>query len=62
MSYLCDLFFIAINHITFLIQTHLLFCTFLEYLLLFLDDKVDEENGQLSINKSSASEHCLVFA
>ena len=50
MSYLCDLFlifsliFIAINHITSLKQSHLVFEHFLEYLLLFLDDNVDEEN------------------
>ena len=47
---LCDLFFIfnfifiAINHILSLKQTHLFFAHFLEYLLLFLDDNVDEES------------------
>ena len=46
MSYLCDLFFIfiAINHITSFKQTHLLFVHFLEDLLLFLDDNVDEKS------------------
>ena len=50
MSYLCDLFlissliFIFINHITSLKQTHLAFVQFLEYLLLFLDDNLDEES------------------
>ena len=49
MSYLCDLFFIfififiIINDFVSLKQTHLLFCTFLEYVLLLLDDNVDEE-------------------
>ena len=35
--------FITINCIISLIQTHLFFCLFLEYVLLFLDDNVDEE-------------------
>ena len=48
MSYLCDFFFIfslifiVINHITSLKQTHLFFVHFLECLLLFLEDNVDE--------------------
>ena len=48
MLYLCDLFFIfninfiADNQITSLKQMH--FFTFLEYLLLILDDNVDEES------------------
>ena len=47
---LCDLFFIfslifiSVDHITSLKQTHLFFAYFLEYLVLFLDDNVDEEN------------------
>ena len=50
MSYLCDLFFISnlifipINHILSLKETQLIFVHFLEYLLLFLDDSVDEES------------------
>ena len=50
MSYLCDLFFISslifipINHILSLKETQLIFVHFLEYLLLFLDDTVDEES------------------
>ena len=50
MSYRCDLFlifsliFIAINSITSLKQAHLFFAHFLEYLLLFIDDNVDEES------------------
>ena len=49
MSYLCDLFFffvfifIMMNCIISWIQTHLLFCLFLEYVLLFSDNNVDEE-------------------
>ena len=50
MSYLCDLFFIfsliliVINRKISLRQMHLFFGSFLEYLLLFLDDNVDEES------------------
>ena len=57
MSYLCDLFlifsliFIFINHITALKQTHLAFVQFLKYLLLSLDDKVDEESEYFQIAK-----------
>ena len=49
MSYLCDLFlfsspiFITINYLTSLKQTELFFVHFLEYLLLFFDDNVEEE-------------------
>ena len=49
LSYLCDLLlisspiFIAINHLTSLKQTDLIFVHFLQYLLSFLDDNVDEE-------------------
>ena len=50
MLYLWDLIFIfspvfiVINHIITLKQTHLFFVHFLEYLLLFLDNNVDEES------------------
>ena len=50
MLYLCDLFlifnliFISINHITSLKQMHLAFVQFLKYLVLFLDENVDEES------------------
>ena len=46
----CDLFFIfnlifiVIDHITSFKQTYLFYVQFLEYLLLFLDYKVDEES------------------
>ena len=49
MPYLCDLFFIfsfifiVINRITRFKQTYLFFVGFLEYLLLFLDDNLDEK-------------------
>ena len=50
MLYLCDLFlifsliFVAISHIISLKQAQLFFVRFLEYLPLFLDDKVDRES------------------
>ena len=50
MLYLWDLIFIfspvfiVINNIITLKQTHLFFVHFLEYLLLFLDNNVDEES------------------
>ena len=48
ISYLCDLFFIlsviAVNFITSLQQRHLLFVHFLEFLLLFLDENMNEES------------------
>ena len=50
MSYLCDLFFISslifipIIYILLLKETQLIFVHLLEYLLLFLDDTVDEES------------------
>ena len=50
ISYICDLLliftlvFIVINHIMSLKQTHWLFLQVLEYLLLFLDDNLNEEN------------------
>ena len=74
MSYLYDLYdlydlffifrliFIVVNHVTSFKQAHLLFCTFLEYLLLFLDDNVGVESKQFSNSKSSASGCCLSFA
>ena len=37
-------FFIAVNHLTSLKQAYLFFVHFLECLLLFLDDNVDEES------------------
>ena len=49
-SYLCDLLFIfslifiAIDHITSFGQTYLVFCIFFRYLLLFLDNNMDEES------------------
>ena len=44
LIFIFSLIFIAINYITSLKQMHLLFAYyFLKYLLLFLDDNVDEE-------------------
>ena len=65
--YLCDLFFnfslifIAINHLTTFKQRYGIF-VLLEYLLLFLDDNMDEESEQFSNSKSSASGRCLAFS
>ena len=67
MLYLWDLFFIfsiifiVIDHITTLRQTHLFFLHFLEYILLFLDNEVDEESKRCSNSKSSISGCCLAF-
>ena len=50
MLHLCDLFFmfslifVAVNSIRSLNQTNLFLAHFLEYLLLFLDDNVDEKS------------------
>ena len=52
-----------INHITLFNQRYLFFAHFLEYLLLFLDDNVDEKSELFSNSKSSTSGCCcLVFA
>ena len=68
MSYPFDIFFIfslifiVINHITSLKQTHLFFVCFLEHLLLFLDDKVDEDGKWFSNNERLTSGCYLAFA
>ena len=68
MSYLCDLFFIfsliftAINHISTFKQRYSFFVHFLECLLLFLNDDVNEESKESLNSKSSASGCCLAFA
>ena len=68
MSYLCILFLffslivIFINHITSYKQVHLFSCTFLENLLLFLNENLDEE-GELFSNSGNSTWHCcLAFA
>ena len=57
MSYLCGLFFIlsliAINFIASLQQTLLFLVHFLESLLLFLDENVDEESQKFLISERS---------
>ena len=65
--YLCDLFFIFI--LIFIVVNHIISETdtsylayFLECILLFLDDKVNEEGEYFSNSKSSASGCCLEFA
>ena len=60
LSYLYDLFFIfsfifIVINATSLEQIYLLFVHFLEHLLLFLDDDVDEGRQKFSNGKSSAS-------
>ena len=69
MSYLCDLLFIFslififINHITSIkTDAFVFFLHFLEYLLLFLYDNVDEESKKFSNSESSVSGCCLAFA
>ena len=68
MLYLCDLCFIfslifmIINHITLLKQVYLIFVHFLEYLVLFLDDNINEESEKFSNSISSAPGCCLAFA
>ena len=60
MSYLCILFLffslivIVINHITSYKQVHLFSCTFLENLLLFLNENLDEE-GELFSNSQNST-------
>ena len=43
LFFIFSLIFIVINHTSSLKETYLFFGTFLECLLLFLDDNVDEE-------------------
>ena len=52
----------VISHITSFKQTYLFYVHFLEYLLLFLEDNLDEEREQFLNSKSSASGCCLDFA
>ena len=58
MSYLCDLFFIFSLIFNAINQTHLFFIHFLEHLLLFLDDNLDEK----VINFQRAKVQSLDFA
>ena len=68
MSYLCILFLffslivIVINHITSYKQVHLFSCTFLENLLLFLNENLDEEGELFSNSRNSTWHCCLAFA
>ena len=65
--YLCDvvfifsLIFIVINQIISFKQTYLFFVQFLQYLLLDLDDNLNEKNQQFSNNKRIVSGCCLGF-
>ena len=68
MSYLCILFLffslivIVINHITSYKQVHLFSCTFLENLLLFLNENLDEEGELFSNSQNSTWGCCFAFA
>ena len=68
MSYLGILFFtfslifVVINHVTSSKQMYLFFCPFLENLVLFLSDNVDEEDELFSNSQNSTSACCLAFA
>ena len=62
LFFICSLIFIVINYITSFKQTYLFLVHFLEYLLLFLDDKVDEQSKTFSNSKSSVSGCYLAFA
>ena len=55
--FIFSLIFIAMDQITPLKQTYLFSVHFLEYILLFLDDNVDETN-KFSNSKNSASGCC----
>ena len=64
MSYLCDLFFIFIFFIINIISLKhtCFFVNFLEYVLLLLNDSMDEESKLFLNRKSSASGCVLDFA
>ena len=68
MSYICDVFFffilvfIAINYVTPLKQMYFFFLHFLEYLLLFLNDNMDQTSKQCLNSECSASGCCLAIA
>ena len=62
LFFIFSVIFIVINYITSLTQTHLFFAHVSEYLLLFLDDNVDEESESFWNSRSSASGCCLAFA
>ena len=52
------LIFIVINHLMSLKQAHLFFVHILQYLLLFLNDNVDEESESVLNRERSASGCC----
>ena len=68
MSHLCilllffSLIVIVINHITSSKQVHLFSCTFLENLLLFLNENLDEEGELFSNSQNSTWGCCFAFA
>ena len=64
MSHLCDLIFFFFSIFIMINCSYNLMNTdaFLEYVLLFLDDDVDEKYEYFSNSKSSSSECYLAFA
>ena len=57
-----SLIFVVINHVTSSKQMYLFSCPFLENLVLFLSDNVDEEDELFSNSQNSTSACCLAFA
>ena len=63
MSYLCDLVFIFIFIFTYIHFLHkYIYAYLLGYVLLFLDNNMDEQCEWFSNGKSSALGCCLIFA
>ena len=60
LFFIFSLIFVVINNLIKL--DALVFVYFLEYLLLFLEDSLDDKSEQFPKSKSSASECCLAFA
>ena len=60
LFFIFSLIFVVINNLIKL--DALVFVYFLEYLLLFLEDSLDDKSEQFSKSKSSASGCCLAFA
>ena len=65
LFFIFSLIFIIMNHITSLKHSHLFFVHFLEYLLLFLDDHVDEKKliifKQQKFSIRVLLSFCLIF-
>ena len=57
-----SLIFVFINHVTSSKQMYVFSCTFLENIVLFFNDNVNEEDELFSNRQNSASACCLAFA